>query len=66
MIRFRDSIYGYIEIEKGLIVQVIDTPAFQRLKDIIQTRCFGWHVYCMMPDKSRFPIHWKIERMKRK
>lgn len=35
--RFRDPVYGYIEIDKNLIVQVVDTPAFQRLKNIIQT-----------------------------
>lgn len=35
--RFRDPIYGYIEIEKNLIMQVVDTPAFQRLRDVVQT-----------------------------
>lgn len=28
--RFKDPIYGYIEIEENLIAQVVDTAAFQR------------------------------------
>ncbi|MCH5279932.1 MAG: HD domain-containing protein [Lachnospiraceae bacterium] len=35
--RFKDPIYGYIEINGKLINQVIDTASFQRLRDIIQT-----------------------------
>lgn len=35
--RFKDSIYGYVEIEEDLITQVVDTAVFQRLRDIIQT-----------------------------
>lgn len=35
--RFKDPIYGYIEIDENLINQVIDTATFQRLRDIIQT-----------------------------
>lgn len=35
--RFKDPIYGYIEIDEELITKVIDTPAFQRLRDVIQT-----------------------------
>lgn len=35
--RFKDPIYGYIEIEEEWITKVIDTPAFQRLRDVIQT-----------------------------
>lgn len=35
--RFKDPIYGYIEIEENLVTQVIDTAVFQRLRDIIQT-----------------------------
>lgn len=35
--RLKDPIYGYIEIEETLIAQVIDTPSFQRLRDVIQT-----------------------------
>lgn len=35
--RFKDPIYGYIEIEENLIAQVVDTAAFQRLRDVIQT-----------------------------
>ncbi len=34
---FKDPIYGYIEIENDLIRNVIDKPAFQRLRRIIQT-----------------------------
>lgn len=35
--RFKDPIYGYIEIDEKLINQVVDTASFQRLRDIIQT-----------------------------
>ncbi len=35
--RFKDPIYGYIEIEESLITQVVDLAEFQRLRDIIQT-----------------------------
>ncbi len=35
--RFRDPVYGYIEIDRELVVYVVDTPAFQRLKNITQT-----------------------------
>lgn len=35
--QFKDPIYGYIEIDSKLVSEVIDTPAFQRLKDIRQT-----------------------------
>lgn len=35
--RFKDPIYGYIEIDEDLIMKVIDTPVFQRLRDVIQT-----------------------------
>lgn len=35
--RFKDPIYGYIEIDEELINKVIDTASFQRLRDIIQT-----------------------------
>ena len=35
--RFKDPIYGYIEIDEELINQVIDTASFQRLRNIIQT-----------------------------
>jgi HD superfamily phosphohydrolase len=34
---FKDPVYGYIEIEEGLIRRFIDTPCFQRLRNIIQT-----------------------------
>ena len=35
--QFKDPIYDYIEINNSLVSQIIDTPAFQRLKDIRQT-----------------------------
>lgn len=35
--RFKDPVYGYIEIDEELIVQVVDTAFFQRLRDVIQT-----------------------------
>lgn len=35
--QFKDPIYGYIEIESDIVSNIIDTPAFQRLKDIRQT-----------------------------
>lgn len=35
--QFKDPIYGYIEIDGQIVIGVIDTPAFQRLKDIRQT-----------------------------
>lgn len=35
--RIKDPIYGYIEIPKKLFEQVIDTPEFQRLRDVVQT-----------------------------
>lgn len=34
---FKDPVYGYIEIDANLVRDVIDTPAFQRLRRIIQT-----------------------------
>lgn len=37
MKRLKDPIYGYIEIETTVIDEIIDTPNFQRLRDIIQT-----------------------------
>lgn len=33
----KDPIYGYIEIQDELIKDVIDTPAFQRLRRVVQT-----------------------------
>lgn len=35
--QFKDPIYGYIEIDAAVVSEIIDTPAFQRLKDIRQT-----------------------------
>lgn len=35
--RFKDPIYGYITVDDRLIGDIIDTSAFQRLRDIIQT-----------------------------
>lgn len=33
----KDPIYGYIEIEESIMYSVVDTPAFQRLRNIVQT-----------------------------
>lgn len=33
----KDPIYGYIEIEETIMHNVVDTPAFQRLRNIVQT-----------------------------
>ena len=35
--QFKDPIYGYIEIDRDIVTDIIDTPTFQRLKDIRQT-----------------------------
>ena len=35
--RFKDPIYGYIDIEEIIISDIIDTAGFQRLRNIIQT-----------------------------
>lgn len=35
--KFKDPIYGYIEIDEKLVQEVIDTAAFQRLRGIRQT-----------------------------
>lgn len=35
--RYKDPVYGYIEIERDLFEQFIDTPEFQRLRYIRQT-----------------------------
>ena len=32
--QFKDPIYDYIEIDSNIVSEIIDTPAFQRLKDI--------------------------------
>lgn len=37
MKRLKDPIYGYIEVETSIIDKIVDTPNFQRLRDIIQT-----------------------------
>lgn len=37
MKRLKDPIYGYIEIDTQIIDEIVDTPNFQRLRDIIQT-----------------------------
>lgn len=37
MKRLKDPIYGYIEVETSIIDDIVDTPNFQRLRDIIQT-----------------------------
>lgn len=35
--RFKDPIYGYIDINEKIISEIVDTAAFQRLRNIIQT-----------------------------
>lgn len=35
--QFKDPIYGYIEINSDVVSDIVDTPVFQRLKDIRQT-----------------------------
>lgn len=35
--KFRDPVYGYIEIEESIVHNIIDTAAFQRLRNIRQT-----------------------------
>ena len=35
--RFKDPIYGYIDIDENIISSIVDTAGFQRLRNIIQT-----------------------------
>lgn len=35
--RFKDPIYGYIDIEETIISNIVDTAGFQRLRNVIQT-----------------------------
>lgn len=35
--KFKDPIYGYIDIPNALIINIIDSPTFQRLRRIVQT-----------------------------
>lgn len=35
--KFKDPVYGYIQADAGLVRDIIDTPCFQRLHDVIQT-----------------------------
>lgn len=35
--RFKDPIYGYIEIDESIISNIVDTAGFQRLRNVIQT-----------------------------
>ena len=37
MKRFKDPIYGYIDIDTEIVENIIDTANFQRLRDIVQT-----------------------------
>ena len=37
MKRFKDPIYGYVDIPKNVVSSIIDTPTFQRLRYIKQT-----------------------------
>lgn len=34
--KFKDPVYGYISVNSDLIVEIIDTPEFQWLRDINQ------------------------------
>ena len=33
----KDPIYGYITVDEGIIHDVVDSPCFQRLRNIVQT-----------------------------
>ena len=35
--KFKDPVYGYIEIDEKMVVEILDTAVFQRLRNIIQT-----------------------------
>ncbi len=35
--RFKDPIYGYIDIDENVIQNIVDTAGFQRLRNVIQT-----------------------------
>lgn len=35
--RFKDPIYGYIDIDEAIISSIVDTAGFQRLRNVIQT-----------------------------
>ncbi len=35
--RFKDPIYGYIDIDENIISNIVDTAGFQRLRNVIQT-----------------------------
>ena len=35
--KFRDPVYGYIEIEDSIVHNIVDTAVFQRLRNIRQT-----------------------------
>ena len=35
--RFKDPIYGYIDIDENIIQNIVDTAGFQRLRSVIQT-----------------------------
>lgn len=37
MKRFKNPIYGYIDIQKEYIDKIVDTATFQRLRRVIQT-----------------------------
>ena len=37
MKQFKDPIYGYVEIDDDIVQDIIDTPPFQRLRNIVQT-----------------------------
>lgn len=35
--RFKDPVYGYIDIDENVIQNIVDTAGFQRLRNVIQT-----------------------------
>lgn len=35
--RLKDPIYGYIDIDESIILNIVDTASFQRLRNVIQT-----------------------------
>jgi len=50
--RYTDSVYGKIEIEEPVLLELINSPAVQRLKDIDQAGYFT--AYFPNTSRSRF------------
>lgn len=60
--RFKDPVYGYLEIDEELIVQVVDTAFFHHL--LFQTsssilKYLSWHACFMTWGMPHFPIQEK-------